>query len=312
MMARWCYFVLCAVISPLAWAVDLPFGGDVLLGLSRQADTVVVAGSASRVDVEKPSSRDVFKTSYTIFAISVDRVIRGKHTSGEKIRIAFPAISSPATPNELNGKTIFLMRPSAETVKNGLPALRDDVYIVVSGRLGAIATSSHPERVEAIRVYVESSSGAKESGALLKWTAQYIRSDDSFLRRSAVSSLYANRLNPGAVEQLKLLLQTGKVSIADKRLAVAALAGSRDATATELVARIAENASIDKVLREDAAQLTVALPLGETKLQAWSKGKDQLLAPFASDLLKNSEAFKRGSRRSLYDQGMEKKSGSAN
>ena len=156
----------------------------------------------------------------------------------------------------------------------------------MSGRQGVV-DASVPNRVDAVDAYINVRRAEAVPGEkVLTWTEGNVDSPDPFLQRSAVVDLYFERQRPEAVPQLGRALRSDTVLPEVKRSAIDALEASKSPEAVRPLKEIAENKKVQPTIREEAVKAVEELPGGEQQLRQWSKSKDPIISPAASDVLK--------------------------
>jgi HEAT repeats len=268
-------------------ADDLPFGADALRHLAKEAQVVVHITQPHRLSIAKVEPNTLYGVNYSLYEVKVVDALRGSVAPGQELQIAFPLSVDVASVDDLSNAIVFLTKPSADLRKSSNLPPDQNVYLVVSGRYGAVAAQS-TVRKQAIERYLGAQSNAQVPLAdaavgqgVLGWTQQYVGSDDKFLQRSAVIDLYAERGRPEAVRQLHDALKSDVVSASVKQTAIAALESIGTVSVLSPLKDAAENKQWDIAVRKAAVKATGNLPGGDAQLKRWIVANDPVLAPAA-------------------------------
>lgn len=283
-------FLLTAFAMMLAGAVaadDLPFGADALRHLTSRSEAVIRATEPRRLASETAATENPSRAKFSVYSVRVEEALKGDLATGNEIQVALPAGFDVQRPEQLANSLLFLRQLSVEDVQRSNIPPGQKVYLVVSGRYGAV-NANVPNRKEAVRAYMETTrSETVRSERVLSWTEQHLKSEDPFLQRSAVIDLYYERGQPKAVEQLGDALRSETVLPAVKGTAIKALEETKNPAAAASLREVAENDKVQRALRQSAVKALGTLPGGEEQLRRWSAGGDQVLAPAAQGAIRS-------------------------
>jgi hypothetical protein len=276
-------FVLAAFLIGLGVATgdDLPFGGDTLGYLTAASEAVVRATSPRRLASDPVDPKDPSRARFVVYVVKVTEVLKGAPAAGRDLRVAIPQSFDVSRIDDLSDVILFLKKATDKDLRYTNIGSNQDVYFVISGRLGAVPASS-ADRKDAITSYLRLKPGdVVADGGLLSWTERYVGSTDSFLQRSAVIGLYSQRKRPEAIKQLGNVVNLDSVDPALKRIAIMALQSSNNVAAVSALKEVAENAKQNAEVRQDAVKAVNTLPGGSELVQSWSKTNDPVLGPAA-------------------------------
>ena len=236
-----------------------------------------------------------------LYKIKVDDVIKGKIEKGASLTIAVPESVNLKELEQLNGSILFVSGPlqgDQRTAINVSDAEKDPVYLLISGRYGAVPTTGGT-RSEAIREYLAEGvnggvaaladqpiAGAKPR---LKWAEHHLLSDDTFLQRSSILEMSKLPSDPKVVELLAKAVRSEAVTPQNKSDAVNALQSSNTPQALLPLKELAEDAKVPKALRDAAVKAVGAVPGGREELLKWSNGDDKVLNPAAKSAIQRYE-----------------------
>jgi hypothetical protein len=269
-IARICLLMGLITAGPVK-SDDLPFGADALRQLSTEATLVVRASQPGRQGSDSASADDPSRAKYAVFSITVAEILKGDTKLGAAIRIAFPESLTVQNISQLDNAILFL-RPfkEANLKRSNIPD-GGPVFIVISGRYGAI-DGAPSNRKAAIKQYLD------KGDSVLSWTDQYLNSADAFLQRSAIVDLYYERDQAEALRQLSAAVKSEAVLPSLKPVVIDALQESSAPNATQPLRDLAEDAKTQRSLRERAVKAVGQMPGGQDQLQQWRGSTDQVLS----------------------------------
>jgi hypothetical protein len=281
------------------YADDLPFGADALRHLTNESKAVIRAADPRRLASDAARTDDPSLTPYATYSVRVAEVLKAEFPVKSDIRIALPEAFNVRSVNQLENAILFVRPFSEDDIKQSNIPPGGDVYLVVSGRYGAVDAAPANRKV-AIQEYLESTrspdavlSEAIRGERTLTWTERHLDSADTFLQRSAIIDLFYERSRPRALEQLGRAVRSESVLPNLKNTAIQALEASGAAAAAQPLREIAEDEKVQKRLRESAVKAFQSLPGGADQLRRWSEAGDDVLSPAARSTIRNLQEHRR-------------------
>jgi hypothetical protein len=272
-------------VAQPSWADDIPFAADALRTLTIDAEAVIRATQPRRLASD--STDDPSRANYAVYSVKVDNVLKGDLSSGDEIRVALSEGFNVKRVSDLDNAILFLRRLSVESLTQSNIPSGSDVYIVISGRYGAV--DARPDnRQEAVQDYIDSTRQEAVRGErVLSWTEKHIHSPDPFLQKSAMVDLYYERSNARALAQLGDVVRSPHASTDAKNFAIRSLQASGSASAVQPLREIAEDPTAQSTLRESAVKAFQTLPGGIEQLREWSNRGDRIVSPAAAAAIRN-------------------------
>jgi hypothetical protein len=280
------YFAVIAVAALFARADDLPYGQEGIRHLASNAELIVRATQPQQLESDPVEKRDPFRLTYSIYSIKVVEVLKGDVPKGQALTIAIARSADVSHIADLSDTFLFLRRPSPTTLAKSNIASRQDVWIVNSGKFGAVYAKS-PEREKAITKRLEMNAktalgdAAQKEKAVLEWTSNYLESGDPFLQRSALIDLYEERKSPDALNQLSKAIKSDIVTKEAKQTAIAALEARRDSQSLEILRWSVDRGQLTEPLKAAAVKAYGASPEALPQLKRWAASSDKTISSAA-------------------------------
>lgn len=270
------FFAILVSVLPLAvaHAADLPYAADTLPYTAGNADLIINASGATKLEEVTPS--------IAIYQIQVSQVVKGASPEGNLLKAVVPKTLDVEKAESFVNSVVFLKGPlsGARKQQYGL-ANEATLYEVVSGRYGVVAAET-PSLREEIARYIKT--GPKEH---VEWAARNVESSHLYLQRSAVFEAKRQAKNPAMIAVLEKALTSENVAIPAKKDAIHALQSSGAPNAALTLRDAAKNAGAAISVRKMAVEALGSLKEGQQILQEFKASGDAILAPTADEVLKD-------------------------
>lgn len=276
------YFLVAIVatcVTP-ATVAQIDKGIDALPLLALNSNLIVTVANAAQVPLTTERVQ--------LFRLQLDAVLRGT-LPVDQLLVMQQRTYGDSVVGDLEKSCAFLYGPLTADDKNRWQiSSAEPVYMFVGGKTGHVSITN-PARLTGIVEYL-SSGGPKPTDKAHEWSLKYLGSDDPFLQYSAIHQL----LRFHKADTLNLLgnmVLKNQFTDDNKVVAVASIAAFGTIQSTEILTRIANQATQPAVVRETSVYGLTFLPQGVQQLTKWQSTGDALLKSAADTALRQQKQF---------------------
>ncbi len=272
-------------VSLEARASDAPFASDTLPVLIAEAK-VIVRTTPNDAGFLSNSSRAV------LFSVKAREVLRGEVDLERPLQVVLtPSPRDGFRKESLNDALLFLRAPLSRAALDRLGLNADGpVYALAYGENGRIAAGK--ERIAAVKQYpVRSAAFPADRLEGLAWAERFVKSEDEFLRRSALfeNLRYARDDSDSRVVALcNTVLDSQAFDPGDKEIAIQTLRETKRYGAVQVLSDYAQDRTTPLGSRVSALEAMATLPKGRDELSRLTKeGVAPIVAPAAQRVLES-------------------------